>query len=183
MTSFVCFEGFFLLPVPFSLFPPGSFLFFFPPAWSCVLPPRRLSFSLGPPLPCPPGGGLAEEGEGAAGGEIGVGWAEGRPGSGGRGSGSDSDREEEEKDGEEGEEEEGEEEENGDAVELPTFSSSGEEEALAMPDAAAEDGGGAVDRVPSRMLDTDAMEAVMAEEAPGPPEPKKARLSGDGGGD
>ena len=52
-----------------------------------------------------------------------------------------------------------------------------------MPDAAAEDGGGAVDRVPSRMLDTDAMEAVMAEEAPGPPEPKKARLSGDGGGD
>jgi len=124
-----------------------------------------------------------EEEEGAAGGEIGVGWAEGRPGSGGRGSGSDSDREEEEKDGEEGEEEEGEEEENGDAVELPTFSSSGEEEALAMPDAAAEDGGGAVDRVPSRMLDTDAMEAVMAEEAPGPPEPKKARLSGDGGGD
>ena len=76
------------------------------------------------------------------GGEIGAGWAEGRPGSGGRGSGSDSDREEEEKDGEEGEEEEGEEEENGDAVELPTFSSSGEEEALAMPDAAAEDGGG-----------------------------------------
>ena len=100
----------------------------------------------------------------------------------GGGSGSDSDREEEEKDGEEGEGE-GEEEENGDAVELPTFSSSGEEEALAMPDAAAEDGGGAVDRVPSRMLDTDAMEAVMAEEAPGPPEPKKARLSGDGGGD
>ena len=80
-------------------------------------------------------------------------------------------------------EEEEEEEENGDAVELPSFSSSGEEEALAMPDGADEGGGGLVDRVPSRMLDTDAMEAVMAEEAPGPPEPKKARLSGDGGGD